>query len=345
MSCPNLTQPNLSASLLHEPVPASKPILEGLGPLQHILGTWPNKPLFGLENREVEGSSASTFSYCFMPLPEERTESVYGYILKNFYYFEEISFSPISGVVANRGGSYTQVANTLFYEQRVFFGDSRAGEPRPRTVNGLVHAENGSWLRLTKQKQNLGPYGGADCKAKIPNNKVPPQDNTRNITKQMSVPHGNSVLAQGTFSEMPNGGIPAIKTLNGLPEGVNTKPYTMNGDIGNPSPAYTHNPNQILVDALDAQRELGHEPLAYIHLSVDSMNTDVGVLNIPFGTTKAKIARYRADYWLEAFSFDGGNPVYNQLQYSQFMNLIIPVNGKMINFPHITVNTLTRNST
>lgn len=136
------------------------------------------------------GGTETPYSYNVMPLPQVDPSSQEGYILKNFSYYEELIFSAIHGTAPNRSGSGTQVANTLFYEQRVYFADGP-------NKDALVHAENGSWLYLTDRKQFVGPYGTA---ADPEQNSVPPTQ-PYNIIKQMSVPHGNSVLAAGTYKD------------------------------------------------------------------------------------------------------------------------------------------------
>jgi hypothetical protein len=127
------TPPVFDRALIHEPYQSYPPLdLSGLGPLEGLVGTWTNQNLPGTD----KGDPDNPYSYNLIALPQVDPTSPTGYILKNFKYFEEITFSPIAGNAPNRGGTGTQVCNTLFYEQRVYFADGPA-------KNSLVHAENG----------------------------------------------------------------------------------------------------------------------------------------------------------------------------------------------------------
>ena len=296
-----------------------------LGPLEHLVGTWTNKPL----GSSGKGGQDSPFSYNVMPLPQvDPANSPDGYILKNFSYYEEITFSAIYGTAPNRGGLGTQVANTLFYEQRVYFADGPAKD-------SLVHAENGSWLFLTDTTQLLGPYGDNNGTGTgtqmVPGSKPPSQ--SYDIVKQLSVPHGNSILALG--SSHSTSGVPSIPASNPvLPVGVNTAPYTVQS-VGNPNPALTANPAQALINGLAVQ------PVSsYVSLEVNSQNSNHPISNIGFIEQHANVTGYLATYWLQAIN---GAADFTQLQYTQTILMDIPINGKMISFPHVTVNTLTKN--
>ncbi len=316
------TTPNLNQPLLQEPEQAEPPApTSALGPLEYLVGTWTNQNIHGSN----QGGQASPYSYCLMPLPQENT-----YILKNFSYYEEITFSAIHGTAPNRGGLGTQVANTLFYEQRIYFADGPAKD-------SLVHAENGSWLFLTDSKQLLGPYGDGNGpnvgNQTLPNSMPPTQP--YNIIKQMSVPHGNSILSAGGYEEKTGSPVIEPPPLI-LPEGVNTDQYKVQS-VGNLNPTFTENPNLPLTQALQ------QTPASrYLQLDVDSKNGDHPVTNIGFEQQHAKVSRYFARYWLEAF---GASNDYTQLQYSQTIVMDIPINGTTISFPHVTTNTLTKKST
>ncbi|OZG71113.1 hypothetical protein BTA51_22295 [Hahella sp. CCB-MM4] len=313
------TAPNLSEPLLQEPAQAEPPEpTTALGPLEFLVGTWTNQ---NIQNGN-QGGPTSPFSYNLMPLPQED-----GYILKNFSYYEEITFSAIHGTAPNRGGYGTQVANTLFYEQRIYFADGPAKDQ-------LVHAENGSWLFLTDTKQLLGPYGNGEQPGigsqTVPNSTPPSQK--FNIIKQMSVPHGNSILASGSYEEKQ--GTPIIEPPPlVLPMGVNTEQYKIK-NVGNLNPAFTENPNLPLSQAIQQ-----YPASSYIQFDVDSNNGSHPVTNIGFEQQHAKVSRYFARYWLESF---GGASNYTQLQYSQTILMDIPIKGTVITFPHVTSNTLTK---
>lgn len=307
--------PNLNQPLLHEPAQWPSNSLH-LGPLQYLVGTWTNQNL----PNSTQGDKKSPYSYCVMSLPQGDT-----YILKNFSYYEEVTFSAINGTAPNRGGLGTQVANTLFYEQRVFFAEGP-------TINELVHAENGSWLYLTGEKQKIGPYNdGGD----VPGSEAP--TSKYNIVKQVSVPHGNSILAPGHFSlKEGKPEIPALTPEEVYPKGVDTKPYETKS-VGNPNVEFTANPNKPLIDALPSIN-----PLYYLEFTVDSENGEHPVTNMGFEQQHARVTHYKATYWLEQHSPQ--HPLLLQYTQTIYMEIPITVNGeqKKIIFPHFTTNTLTK---
>jgi len=319
------TPPNLDKPLINEPtqkVPGIAP--SALGPLENLLGTWTNQNIHGSD----QGGPQSPYSYNVMPLPQVDASSPYGYILKNFSYYEEITFSLIHGNAPNRGGLGTQIANTLFYEQRVYFADGP-------NKDALVHAENGSWLFLSGSKQLLGPYGDGNGpnvgNEYLPHSRVPSQ--TYGIVKQMSVPHGNSILATGCANQY-NGSPNICPSPLVLPQCVNTEQYAIKS-VGNLNPSYTLNPNQPLHDAISA-----YPASRYIQINVDSCNGGHPVTNIGFEQQHARVTRYYAGYWLEAFA---DCEDYTQLQYSQVILMDIPIAGYgVVSFPHVTTNTLTK---
>lgn len=319
--------PDLSAPLVSDPPQAPPGIpTDQLMQLQYLIGTWTNQPL----GDSGKGGPDSPYSYNVMPLPQADPSSPLGYILKNFAYYEELTFTAIHGPVLNRNGIGAQVAYTLFYEQRVYFAEG------PNT-NALVHAENGSLLLLSDQMQPLGPYGngfnGGLGNQTVAVGVVPTQ--AFNLAKQVSVPHGNSILALG--SSTAGEGAPVILPAAVLPSGaVDAFPYSWKNQPTNPQPAYTANPNQALNDALAIRK-----PTNYIQLSVSSANGNGAVTNIRFEQQYSNVTRYDFNCWLE--SFDGGAS-YPQLQYSQTITLLLPISGGLVSFPHVTVNTLTKKS-
>lgn len=342
----NVTQsvvaPDLSHPLINEPAQANPPADLDLGPLRHLVGTWVNKDI-GSSGR---GGPGDPFSYNLMILPQLATadpsdpgEAPFGYILKNMTYYEEITFSAIHGSAANRGGDGSQVVNGLTYEQRVYISDGPAKDT-------LVHFENGVWGFVVPMAQVLGPYGdgdGPDIGTKTFGNAPPPLAN--NIFKQISVPHGNSVLACGNVPvnsnnlPAPVAGAPVIgPPRQVLPSGIGTSPY-FTQSVQNPVPAYAQNPNQALIDALNVS-----SVKQFIEIGVDSALGGGGVGNISYEQERAEVTGYYATYWLE----DTGSGTFDQLQYSQTILLKIPVTPAgaseptTVVFPHITTNTLTR---
>lgn len=319
--------PDLSTPLVSEPpqrvpgVPDDK-----LGPLAYLIGTWTNQPL----GSSGKGGRDKPFSYNVMPLPQADPSSPLGYILKNFSYYEELTFTAIHGSVLNRNGIGAQVAYTLFYEQRVYFAEGP-------NQDALVHAENGSLLMLGDTLQPLGPYGNAFRPGlgnqTVANSVAPTQ--SFNLAKQVAVPHGNSILALGSYRA--GNGVPFIPPATVLPSGdIDPFAYHWNNAVTNPQPDYTLNPNKALTDALAIRA-----PSDYVTLTVSSANGNGAVTNIGFEQRYSNVTRYDFTCWLE--SFDGGTS-FPQLQYSQSITLQLPIRGGTASFPHVTVNTLTKKS-
>ena len=317
-----VTPPAFNQPIIKEPSQANPPApTSALGPFEHLIGTWTNQDIHGTN----KGGREFPYSYNVMPLPQISDSSPAGYILKNFSYYEEITFSAIHGNAPNRGGKGTQVANTVFYEQRIYFAEGPAKDE-------LVHAENGSWLYLTTREQYEGPYGTTP----LPDSQIPVQPESSNVIKQISVPHGNSILAYGGFKEETSVSIPPVNTL---PSGIDTSQYNEQS-VGNPNVELTLNPNLALINALEAKK-----PTDVINWDVNSDNPGAGVINIPFEEKKANVTQYQASYWLESFEDASTKPKYSQLQYNQIIWMNIPIKGQIIRFPHVTTNTLTKIST
>lgn len=296
------------------------------GNLLNLIGNW-NSP----------ADQSTPIGYNVMPLPQN-ADAVDDFILKNNTYYEQMTFAPIEGNVANRGGNYQQNSNVLFYEQRVFFAASpQAPVPVPNdTINTLVHAENGSWLFLDMSTQREGAYSDGPVVKKGP--PKPPQNPNINIVKQVSVPHGNSILAPGAGTV--SSGPPTIHDVSALPHGtgVDSTYYTIFGSTGPNDPTnHTNlnvNTNYVLQDYITRVNTGNKAITNTVHFSVDSQKQDGGVTNIIFEYKNARVIRYRMDMWLETLA-DG---TY-QLQYSQIIDLMFRNTGVV--FPHITANTMT----
>ncbi len=285
-------------------------ILDKLGPLAGLIGTW---------------VSTKTNGFNVMPIPQATGPD--GFILKNFFYYEVMTFSAIQGKVANRGGTDEQDCYTIFYEQRVFFSDG------PQ-ANELVHAENGSWLNLITGPQGQGPLNNPPNIPSPPApNPIPPQDPARQIVKQVSVPHGNSILAMGHVAV--NSGAPNIPDVNTLPIDAPTAFHSAYGTNIPTNPNI--NPNIVLKDALSALAKQGVEVVRTHQIHVDTSN-DGAVVNIPFIKQHSDVTQFTNTLWLEELS--NGQLL---LQYSQDISLKFPQpGGKSYVFPHITANTLTK---
>ena len=303
------------------------------GQLLSLLGTW---------NSSLDHANLTKNGWNVMPLPQVHQNPAGGggdeatgfdpnvgvgnVITKNFSYFEELTFVGIPGNAPNRGGEYQQNAAPLFYEQRVYFGGG-VGE------NTLVHAENGSWLYLetTTQGQGLNERGEPVF------TNVPPQG-PLNLLKQVSVPHGNSILAPGSVSAAAVSGLPEISAVSCIPtkDGVPQEqfaPLFQNAkgfpDDQNPN----IDPTVVLRTFNDGNPNGVTDHIAY---QVDTTNPDGAVTNIPFETKLANVTDYQCSMWL---GLKDGVPV--QLQYVQTILMEFPDLHPGVVFKHITANNLT----
>jgi hypothetical protein len=314
-------------------------IPNGLAEFQNLLiGTWQNQNI----GKSDQGGQTSPFSFNLMPLPQAQSQMGQddGYILKNFSYYETLKFDDNSDVALpatapNRSGNSLQVPTSLFYEQQVFFAEGPG-------VNTIVHVENGAWLNIQTGKKIVGPYGtptSAPIELDHPN-RQPPQIT---IAKQMSIPHGNSILALGKFAD-PAVGAPVIPdSASTLPvpvmgaNPIDTSPYTQTLDqtinYQNPTPSLTANPNAAIQNAVKAIA-----PNMFITWSVTTANSG-NTMNIPFEQREANVSDYSASYWL--LSTDAGK-TYSHLVYTQDITMQIPINGTLYNFPHVTCNCVTK---
>jgi hypothetical protein len=309
---------------------------------QHLIGTWTNQNLPGTG----KGDASSPYSYNVMPLPQESRQPSgqdTGYILKNFTLYETVTFHgtdaavTVPGAATNRGGAYAQTAYALFYDQQV-------RTPEGPAAGKIVHLENGAWLHLQTEPQIIGPYGYPSGDPLHEKGDPVPQPPGMTIAKQISVPHGNSVLALGSFS-MRDGSpdIPDAPSVFPVPDGLNTAPYSQALDspanYQNPQPAFALGITSTLQQAVSDLESAAKPVLSYIHCHVDTVNGGA-VMNIPFEIRKAALTRYVADYWL--LSLDGVN--YDTLAYVQTMELAIMVNGARYTFPHATANVISKSA-
>lgn len=173
------------------------------GPLAKLVGTW-NSPV------------SNPTGYNVMPVPAGNVQGMPAgqndFQNKNFYYYEEITFTA-PGEAPNRGQEFQQGCYALAYEQRVYFAPETGvgGLPEQPPVpaasqNSLVHFENGLWMHQDYEAQPVGAYGPDTLPA--PTLSQPAE---RAFSKQISVPHGNSILAVGSVQVMD--GPPTFDTL------------------------------------------------------------------------------------------------------------------------------------
>jgi hypothetical protein len=330
---------------------------------QELVGNWRNLD-FGTDGSgAMVGGNENPLSYNIMPLPQRSDPD--GYILKNFKYHEILHFNDdqvnttvaIAAQAQNRGGQVSQNARALFYEQQVQFAEGPG-------INTVVHVENGAWIWLPRFVQQAGPYTDVAQANPVPDSLQQPSDTL--IAKQISVPHGNSILALGTFDTVrdasgpnpricgspfiPDGASPYPQPGNppGIPEGSPIPPtlrsdlnaderYTTlrdsSDDYENPHPDLTQAPNLPLQQAVAII-----QPEAYMHwyVTTEALPSGQGsVTNIPFEQRVANVTGYSAEYWL---LFKGAN---KYLAYTQTIFMVLTILDQKYVFPHVTCNTLT----
>lgn len=323
----------------------------GLNAFQNaLMGNWTNVALPGAPNGE--GGQDNPLSYNVMPLPQDSSPT--GYILKNSTVWENLRFNKdVAGIVAipttaaNRGTTVSQAPTALYYEQQVFFGQGPG-------KGSVVHTENGSWLNLQTIDPMVGPYGtpvGSNPVFTKPNG----QPSTVTVAKQMSVPHGNSVLALGSFTDNVAGApvIPDTDPTTPSPPGLDTTPYTTamppattpndHSDYQNPLPEYTANPNKPLQQAVAMLDVTNH--ITWTVTTKQITGAKGSTVNIPFEQRSARVVDYTATYWLMATNAKD----YTYLAYVQWVDLQIPIDGKgpgggpkTFTFPHVTSNVVTK---
>lgn len=312
-------------------------------------GIWKNVDFGKDGSGKPVGGQGNPLSYNIMPLPQVKnpdgSENPSGFILKNFRYYEFLNFSDgiaNMGVAPNRGGEVSQNARALFYEQQVRFAEGPEGPTGTLTSpdnkksgqGDIVHLENGAWLWLPRYVQQPGPYAPEINKERVQDDLDQPADVL--IAKQISVPHGNSILALGTFDTLskldakgnaasrgtqipgspvipdapcpyptPRIPIPHVPAPPSLASNVFahdrysdvlTSSPSDPNDFENPNPNFALNPNLPLQIAVGIIK-----PDAYMHWRVTTEPLPHGkgiVTNIPFERRVSEVTDYFADYWL-----------------------------------------------
>lgn len=222
---------------------------------------------------------------------------------------ESLVFTPISGPVPNRGSEQDDInIFGMTYLQKVNDAETHEG----------IHIEPGIWLN-------------------VPSTTDPSQPAT--IVRQSTIPHGDSVLAQGQASSEPSA--PTIQPVSPMPFPVPGQPplplgYTdpyLHGSTF-PKGFNMSNPNQALVDVLNAQQKAGLKIVNTTNLIVSTTPVG-GIVNIPFVTTNANATELDAIFWIETVQRPNGSQ-FLQLQYTQKVLLVFDD----VVWPHVSVSTL-----
>jgi len=227
---------------------------------------------------------------------------------------ETLTFTAIGSAVANRGsmshrdGDKGQNDVNLWgftYLQQIH--DKYSGNP--------LHVEPGIWVH-------------------VPASDRPRQNDT--YVRMATIPHGDAILAQSTFSILAKGG-PRIANISCLPIGPETDsdeflaPF-YNVDLPRGiSPSELFNPNLVLAKAVKGQTIIKTVVIAI------STAPAGGISNIPFVRSNADATNMTAIFWLEYVEGEDGS-TFQQLQYTQTVML----NFIGATFPHISVATLVK---
>ncbi len=220
---------------------------------------------------------------------------------------ETIQFNSIGGAVPNRGSAQGDInIFGLTYLQRVNDAQTHEG----------IHIEPGIWLNVPPTTAPAAPAS---------------------IVRQSTIPHGDSLLAQGTASAVAGG--PQIAPVSSKPTGNSPllhqlgylDPYGHSNLPPGMKQGYVGNMNQALLDDIAGQHIVNTVALQVSSLPVG------GIVNIPFITTNANATRMEATFWIETVQRPDGSQ-FLQLQYTQTVIL----NFLNIDWPHISVATLIR---
>ena len=292
----------------------------GLGELSQLAGTWVGT---GFNLIEVPNMNQAKPG----PPPADK----FRVILNSTA--ETLTFSPIGGEIINRGNAQGDIEYMgLHYLQQV------ADVNLPEGKNG-IHLETGLFLNL-------------------PNGTDPAVQPS--IARLGSIPHGDSLLAQGSFFETKGG--PTFTVADPTPffivDGERQNDTSENylallknavAPKGIPQEAVM-NPNLILENAIKGQNitkmvviELDANPIQGV-CNPGVVPPVGGISNIPFIEVNANAVSMTAIFWIETVQNADGT-TFLQLQYTQTVILDFPVfdpkgNVVSIMWPHISVATL-----
>jgi len=234
---------------------------------------------------------------------------------------ETLDFVRIGGNIPNRGSAQGDIElHGIHYLQQV----------SDRIDDSGIHLEPGLWVRVPP---TTDPSVGSDT-----------------YVRQATIPHGDSLLAQSTFTATVSSGpkidpvdstpfTGAVPALNSPPSSPVTnaaylKPFTTSPlppflPPGLDAAATIKNPALVLLEEIKGQ---AIESTVVIAISTAPAG---GIVNIPFVVKNANAAQMDAIFWVETVK----HPVYGeflQLQYVQ--RVILDFIG--IHWPHISVATL-----
>ncbi|MBR7800457.1 peroxidase, FMP-type [Undibacterium fentianense] len=261
---PTPPYPEYSDAVLNEPA--------NYGILEQLIGTWVNV------NPNNNPTGWGLHTTC-MPSPGTNSETIFGvfhFLCED--YTEELTFSPVSGGVRNRGGTNEQFAGAIEYRQSV-----------QRVSDGVgIHEEVGMYLWLNEMynhaateqsvlEDNAYPIISTGAGATGPNF-VPPYS----IARSGTIPHGSGILLTGSFQQDVVG-----------------KPPFPTGTESWSAPFVRSWPDLLIANAPD----LASSPLAI------SPSMGASALLVPPGGSAADAAPLNLDEPAPAWAFDKSLPV------------------------------------
>ena len=296
-------------------------------PLDMLIGTWKGtgfNQIWRPVNKNTNGpGTASPPQDRFLELNET---------------LEQLEFKDISKEVPNRG-LFVQVDINLHgvdYLQQI--KDAHVKDPSTGKLSG-IHFEPGIWLLVPQTEGN-------------------PVVNVPTVARMASIPHGATIVAQGTFSTIA--GPPAIPVTNILPFPIGNPAGTFSfpeqtlstptpfrtpaADIPGVTQAMVNDPNSVLQAGLAGKDIISTTTLQVsTNLPAPPPPTGGGTSNISFLTGAAPAGpnalsvQVDATFWIETIREKHGK-IRHQLQYTQRVLL----NFNTLSWPHVSVATLER---
>jgi len=240
---------------------------------------------------------------------------------------EVLQFVEIPGDIPNRGLLQQDIElHGLTYLQKINDANvKKNGKPAG------IHIEPGIWIRIPATTNPSDP---------------------ETVARLANIPHGTTILAQGTAHGPINGAPTPIApasivpftiapphTLIHFPEenlGTATTFRTPHADIPHVTQAMVNNPNVVLTDALAGKHVKSFVVLKISTIPLNPPSSGGGTSNIAFlqgagGGPNADGARVDAIFWIE--ELENGKHL---LQYTQ--TVLLNFNG--LSWPHVSVATL-----
>jgi len=248
---------------------------------------------------------------------------------------EVLQFMEIPGDIPNRGFLQIDIElHGLTYLQKI----NDANVKQNGKLAG-IHIEPGIWIRIPATTNPSDP---------------------ETVTRMASIPHGTTIVAQGTASSL-NGPLPPFPTVDITPFAIGNPaakvPFpneqtlsnpsqfrTASGDIPHVVQAWLDNPNVVLANAI-AGKKIKSFVVLQIATSPDPSaatpppppptsgggTSNIGFLQGAAGGPNAQDVQVNATFWIE--ELDNGKHL---LQYSQTVLL----NFAPLSWPHVSVATL-----